>query len=382
MSDVVIVSAKRTPQGRFLGALTSYSAVDLALHAAQATLQGIDPAAVEQVIIGQVVTAGTGWCAARQVAVKLGLPLATPGFGVNMACGSGLLAVGLAAQAIRGGEALAVLCGGTESMSNAPYLLERARGGYKLGDGQLVDALLRDTLIDSFHQEHMAVTAQRLADQMTITRAEQDAYAAMSQQRAGAAMQAGRLAPELAPMKELERDEHPRPDTTAAKLATLKPAFSPTGSITAGNASGLNDGAAVLLLADAAFARAQRWPVLARVAGWTTTGVDPRLMGVGPVHATRKLLARLQRSLSQFDAIEINEAFAAQTLACCRELKLDPQQINTDGGAIALGHPVGASGARLAAHLAHRIAQGHSKLALASLCIGGGQGIAMALEPA
>lgn len=384
MTETYIVAAKRTPQGRFLGSLADRSAVDLAVAAAEATLGGIEPRAVDQVILGNVIAAGQGMNIARQLGIRVDLPIETPAFTVNMMCASGLQAVTLAAQAIRAEEAEVVLCGGTESMSNAPYLLERARTGYKLGHGELPDALLRDGLIDSFHHEHMAETAERLAESWDLPREAHDTYAAQSQQRYGDAQRAGRFDDELISLEPLDADEPPRPDTTAKKLAGLRPAFRSDGTVTAGNAAGINDGAAMLLLASGAAVERHGWRPLARLGAWASCGCDPRVMGLGPVHATRRLCARTGNTLADFDAIELNEAFAVQVLACLRELGLeaDAAHVNPHGGAIAMGHPLGASGARLLGHLAHRIARGEVGRGLATLCVGGGMGAAVRLEGA
>lgn len=388
---VCIVAARRTPQGRFLGALAKRSAVALAVHAGGAALEGIDAGVVDLVVLGNVVAAGQGMNIARQVALELGLPVHVPAYTVNMMCASGMQAVALAAQAVLGGEARAVLCGGTESMSNAPYLLARAREGYKLGDGKLVDALLRDGLVDTSIGEHMALTAECLARQYGVSREEQDGFALRSHRLYFEALAAGHYSDELAPMDGLDRDEHARPDTSLEKLASLKPAFDPEGTITAGNASGINDGAALMLVCEEGTAAQRGWQPLATLVGWAATGCEPRLMGLGPVHATRKLCQRLECDLAAFDTIEINEAFAAQTLACLREWRLDADAprgeargrgVNPDGGAIAVGHPIGTSGARLLVHLAHRIARGSTRRALATLCVGGGMGMAAALAPA
>ncbi len=381
-SDVCIVAAKRTPIGRFLGALKDQSAVDLACAAGQAALVGLDAAQIDQVIVGNVIGSGLGMNVARQVGVRLGLPLSVPAYTVNMMCASGMQAVLLAAQAIRAGDARVVLCGGTESMSNAPYLLPRARSGLKFGDALLVDALLCDGLVDAFDHRHMAFTAESLAAKYGITRVEQDEFALRSQHRYEAARMAGRFADELIPIGTLDRDEHARADTTLAGLAKLKPAFDPQGTVTAGNASGINDGAAMLVVAERDFARQRDWPVLAVIESGATCGCDPKLMGLGPVHAIRKLVDRDGLELSSIDTIEINEAFAAQTLACLRELSLDESRLNPFGGAIAMGHPIGASGARLVTHLAHQLARGDGSRALASLCVGGGQGAAVQLRAA
>lgn len=384
MSEVCIVAARRTPFGRFLGSLGRLSAVDLAVHAAEAAMERLPRDLVDLVIVGNVLSAGQGMNVARQVGQRLGLPDATPAFTVNMMCGSGLQALRLAAQAIRLGEADVVLCGGTESMSTAPHILSRSRTGTNFGDGQLVDTLLRDGLVDSITGEPMAVTAERLATQFGISRAEQDHFAALSQARCRAGVAQGifdaELAPVAAPPASLSHDEHPRPETTFERLSALKPAFAADGTLTAGNASGMNDGAAMLLVASRAAAASHGWPVLAVVTGSTAVGCDPRTMGLGPVHALQHFEKQHACSLADFDAIEINEAFAAQTLACLRALDLDSQRVNRHGGAIALGHPLATSGARLAVHLAQQIARGAITSGIASLCVGGGMGLAVGLR--
>jgi len=380
MTDVCIVAAKRTPIGRFLGSLSRLSAVDLAVHAAEAALGDLAKDRVDQVIVGNILSAGQGMNIARQVGVRLELPISTPAFSVNMMCGSGLQTVILAAQAIRAGDANVILCGGTESMSNAPHILPRSRTGTKFGDGRLIDTVLRDGLVDAFSGDHMALTAERLADKYNITRQEQDAFAAQSQQRYSAALKNEVFDAELVSLEQLGQDEHPRPETTAEQLAELKPAFAADGKITAGNASGINDGAAMLVVASRAAAKANGWPVLATVSSSCVVGCDPQEMGLGPVHAIRKLCSTYGEKLAKFDTIEINEAFAAQTLACMQELQLASERVNPCGGAIALGHPIGASGARLAVHLANRINSGTIRSGLATLCVGGGMGVAVALH--
>jgi acetyl-CoA C-acetyltransferase len=372
MKPIWIVSAKRTPQGRFLGALAKRSAVDLAVVAGKAALSGVDPALIDAVIVGNVLGAGLGMNVARQIGIGAGLPVSTPAFTVNMMCASGIQAVILAAQAIQAGSARMVLCGGTESMSNAPYLLDRARGGYKLGNGVLIDSLLRDGLTDAFSDEHMGLTAERVAERGKVSREAQDRFAARSQQRYAAASAAGRFDDEIVPVDKLEKDEHPRPETTAGTLAALRPSFNPTGTVTAGNASGINDGAAILVVCDEERGREAGLSPLMILTNHASVGCDPALMGLGPVHATR----RVSRDVSEFDMIELNEAFAAQSLACMQELGLDEERVNPDGGAIALGHPIGASGARLLVHLAHR----RPRRGLATLCVGGGMGCAVVVE--
>ncbi len=378
--QVCIIGARRTPFGRFLGGLARRSALELAVHAGRAALGPARPEEVDLVVLGNVLSAGQGMNLARQAGVALGLPLATPAFTVNMMCASGLQAVALGAQAIRAGEARVALCGGVESMSNAPYLLDRVRAGYRIGHGVLVDSLLNDGLVDSFSREHMALLVERLAREFGLSRAEQDAFALRSHRRCVEAVGAGRYAAELAPMADLDRDEHPRADASLGRLAALKPAFDPNGAVTAGNASGINDGAAMLLLADGETARARGWTPLATLCAWSAIGCEPARMGLGPVFALRRLCEATGARMEEFDTVEINEAFAAQTLLCARELGIAEERLNPDGGAIALGHPLGASGARLAAHLAQRIAAGRSRRAVAALCVGGGMGIAALFE--
>ncbi len=376
MTDVVILAAKRTPIGRFFGGLADVPAVSLACAAGEAALTGIDRNEIDQVIIGNVLSAGLGMNVARQISVGLKLPLSTPAFTVNMMCGSGLQAVLLAAQAIQTGTAKSVLCGGVESMSLAPYLMSRTKTGYRLGDVHMHDSILQDGLHDAFDGHHMALTAEALAKEYAITRGEQDAFALQSQQRCSTAAAAGMFDAELVPVAKLSADEHPRADTTLERLAGLKPAFDPAGTVTAGNASGINDGAAVLVLADARFAEERGYRPLARFVAGTTVGCEPARMGLGPVHALRKLEALTGCRLGPHDCLEINEAFAAQALACTRKLGLEPDRINPHGGAIAIGHPIGMSGARLAVHLAQQLAAGRTHRGYAALCVGGGMGIA------
>ncbi len=381
-SPIYIVSAKRTPFGRFLGSLAPLSPVQLAKAAGEAALEGIDRDKIDLCVLGNVLSAGHGMNISRQIALGLGLPKETPAYAVNQMCASGMTAVLNGILAIRAGEAETVLCGGTESMSQAPRLMKDSRAGKKLGDTRLIDSLLNDGLIDPSSQAHMGLTAELLADRYQITRQAQDEFALRSHQNWDAAEKRGAFATERIALKELSIDEQARPDSTVEKLAKLAPAFKADGSVTAANASGINDGAAVLVLANAKGCARHGWKPLARVTGWSTVGCDPQTMGLGPVHAIRKLCARFGLEATSFDAVEINEAFAAQVLACLQELKLDPARVNTNGGAIAIGHPIGASGARLAASLAHRLAGGEIKTAVGSLCVGGGMGIALALEAA
>ena len=370
--SIWIVAAKRTVQGRFLGALAKYSATELGIAAGKAALNGLDPAWVDMVVVGNVLSAGLGMNVARQIGIGVDAPISTPAYTVNMMCASGMHAVILAIQTIQAGAAHMVLCGGTESMSNAPYLLERARSGYKLGNGVLVDSLLRDGLTDAFSHEHMGLTAEKIASIHNISREAQDFFAVLSQHRYAAAKASGHFSNEIVTIDALEQDEHPRPGTTLADLASLKPVFNRDGSITAGNSSGLNDGAAMLVLCGEQWGRERGLVPLSVVTGHAVVGCDPSMMGLGPVYATRKIA----RNPKEFDIVELNEAFAAQVLACVKELELDQQNVNPDGGAISLGHPIGASGARLLVHLAHR----RPKRGLATLCVGGGMGYAVSLE--
>ncbi len=367
-----IVSAKRTVQGRFLGALARHTATGLGVAAAKAALNGIDPARIDSVVVGNVLSAGLGMNVARQIGMGAGLPVSTPAYTVNMMCASGMHAVILAVQSIQSGAARMVLCGGTESMSNAPYLLERARSGYKFGDGVLVDSMLRDGLTDAFSREHMGLTAEKIAGLYDISREAQDRFALASQQRHAHARAAGHFRDELVAVDKLDHDEHARPETTRESLASLKPVFNREGSVTAGNSSGLNDGAAMLVVCDEQSGRECGLTPLMVITGHAVVGCEPSLMGMGPVHATRKITQRP----GEFDVVELNEAFAAQALACIKELGLDEAKVNPNGGAISLGHPIGASGARLLVHLAHR----RPKRGLATLCIGGGMGYAVVVE--
>lgn len=388
MSDeLCLIAARRTPWGKFLGGLKDLSPADLAVGAGRAVLAEVPGAIPDLVIVGNVLAAGHGMNIARQVGVRLGLPVEVPAYTVNMMCGSGLQAIRLGAQALRAGEATTVLCGGTESMSGAAHLLPRSRGGWKLGDATLVDSLLCDGLVDAFDGRHMGLQAEDLARRFDIHRAAQDDWSARSQAFAGKALADGSLADEIVPTSSgsksaqpITADEHPRPGTTSGDLAKLKPAFDPAGTVTAGNASGLNDGAALVLLTRLDRARQNGWPVLCRWIDSTTVGCDPQWMGLGPVHALRDLARRSGRAVGEWERVEINEAFAAQTLACVSELGLDPARVNTRGGAIALGHPIGASGARLVVHLARSLARGECRNAAAALCVGGGMGIACGLE--
>ena len=391
MHEVVIVAAKRTAIGSFQGSLANISAVELGSTVIRALLStsGVDAADIDEVIMGQVLSAGCGQNPARQSAINAGLPFSTPAMTLNKLCGSGLKAVHMAVQAIRCGDAAAVIAGGMESMSLAPYVLPKARTGLRMGHAELQDSLLKDGLIDAFNDYHMGITAENLADQYQLSRADQDAYALISQQRAAAAIKAGRFKSEIAPVPIPQRkgdpilfeiDEQPRSATTADSLAGLRPAFKKEGSVTAGNASTLNDGAAAVLLMSAKRAEALGLPVLARVKGYASAGVDPAIMGIGPVPASKRCLAKAGWTLDQLDLIEANEAFAAQCLSVGKELQWDIDKVNVNGGAIALGHPIGASGCRVLVTLLHEMALRGAKKGLATLCIGGGQGVALAVE--
>ena len=382
MTKLFIVGAKRTPQGRLLGAFVKRSAADLAKEAGNEILKTIAPGDLDQVIMGNVISAGQGMNIARQIGLGLGLPLDRHACTVNMMCGSGMQSVILACQAILAGDANAILCGGTESMSRAPYLLDRARGGYKLGDGVLMDSILRDGLTDPSSGKHMGLTMEALGSQCKIDRQLQDIFALQSQQKYAAAQTRGAFTDEIVPVDNVAHDEHPRPDVTLEKLSAMKPVFKPDGTITPGNASGINDGAALLVVCNETMLARKGWIPLARIAGWSTVGCDPEQVGLGPVYATHKLCQKLAITTDVFDAIEINEAFAVQTLACIKELNLKTDRVNPNGGGISLGHPIGASGARLLVHLAHRIARQEIGKALATLCVGGGMGTAVMLERA
>ncbi len=390
MQDVVIVAATRTAVGSFQGSLASVSAVDLGAAVIRQLLQqtGLEGAQVDEVIMGQVLTAGAGQNPARQAAIKAGLPFSVPAMTLNKVCGSGLKALHLATQAIRCGDAEVIIAGGQENMSLANYVMPGARTGLRMGHSTLVDTMISDGLWDAFNDYHMGITAENLADQYHVSREAQDVFAAASQQKALAAIEGGRFVAEITPILIPQRkgdplsfatDEQPRAGTTAQTLGKLKPAFKKEGSVTAGNASSLNDGAAAVILMSAAKAQQLGLPVLARVAAYANAGVDPAIMGIGPVSATRRCLDKAGWSIEQLDLIEANEAFAAQALSVGQELGWDMNTVNVNGGAIALGHPIGASGCRILVTLLHEMIKRDAKKGLATLCIGGGQGVALAL---
>ena len=387
-SDIVIAGAARTPIGAFNGALASLTAHELGKIAVAEALSRakVSPAEVDELVFGQVLTAGEGQNPARQAAIAAGIPIGATAYVVNQVCGSGLRTVALGSQAIRLGDANIVVAGGQESMSLSPHCMH-LRNGTKMGDVAMIDTMIRDGLWDAFNGYHMGNTAENVAQKYQITRAEQDELAARSQQRAVAAQEAGRFKDEIVPVtiktrkgdQVVDKDEYPRAGTTVEVLSKLRPAFTKDGTVTAGNASGINDGAAALVLMTAAEAAKRGVTPLARIASWATAGVDPAVMGTGPIPAPRKALEKAGWKAADLDLIEANEAFAAQACAVNRELGFDPAKVNVNGGAIALGHPIGASGARVLVTLLHEMRKRDAKRGLATLCIGGGMGIAMCL---
>ena len=391
MKKAVIVSATRTPIGSFGGAYTSLSAVDLGVIAAKEAIKraGIEPSMVEEVYLGNVLGAGLGQNVARQVSLGAGIPIETPALTINMVCGSGLRAVSMAAQFIESGQCDVILCGGTESMTNAPYLLPKSRWGLRMGDSKVVDYMVHDGLFDIFNGYHMGITAENVAEQYGLTREDQDKFAAQSQMRAEEAQKSGRFADEIVPVVIPQRkgdpvvidtDEYPRHGSTFEKMAKLKPAFKKDGTVTAGNASGINDGAAALIIMSKEKADELGLKYLCEIAGYGSAGVDPKVMGLGPIPATKKALANAGWTIDDLELIEANEAFAAQSLAVVRDLGLKPEITNVNGGAIALGHPIGASGARILVSLIYEMQKRDAKKGLATLCIGGGMGTAMLVQ--
>jgi len=392
MRPVFVLSAARTPIGKFGGAFASLTAAQLGAGAARGALErsGLPAAAVDETIFGHARQAGGGPNTARQVARQAGLPDAVPAFTVNKACASSLKAITLGALTIAAGENDVVLAGGTECMSATPYLLPRARFGMRMGNAEVVDGMYRDGFLCPLCGQLMGETAETLAREYGILRAEQDAYAVGSQRRAAEAREAGRFADEIVPVTvagkkgdvSVTEDEHPRPDTTVESLAKLPPVFDPQGTVHAGNSSGITDGAAALVLATEEEAAKAGVEPLARVAAWVSSGVDPARMGIGPVPAIRALLEKTRLTLADVDLIELNEAFAAQVIACQRDLSLDPAKVNVNGGAIALGHPIGATGARVATTLVHEMKRRGARRGIASLCVSGGMGMAVLFERA
>jgi acetyl-CoA C-acetyltransferase len=387
---IFLIAAVRTPIGKFGGGLASLTAPQLGVASAKATIErsGIDPNAIDEVIFGNARQAGVGPNAARQIAIRSGLRHEVPAYTVNQACGSGLRAIMNAADQIRLGAASVVLAGGTESMSNTPYLLPRARWGYRMGNDEVVDGMYRDGFLCPLADEMMGATAETLADQYAISRQEQDEYAVETQHRAGVAYEEGRFRDEIVPVTVSGRkgdtivaqDEHPRFDADLGSLAKLPPVFRKNGSVHAGNSSGVTDGASSMLVASQAAVEKHGLTPMARIVGYAQAGVDPKVMGIGPVPATRTLLAETGLQLTDIDLVELNEAFAAQVLACDRELHFDRAKLNVHGGAISLGHPIGATGARITTTLLHALQSRDKTLGLATLCISGGMGLAMIVE--
>jgi acetyl-CoA C-acetyltransferase len=390
MEDVVIVAAGRTPVGKFGGSLAKIPAVELGAHVIRQLLAktGIDPASVSEVIMGQVLTAGVGQNPARQAALKGGLPDMVPAYTINKVCGSGLKATHLATQAIRCGDAQIIIAGGQENMSASPHVLPNSRDGFRMGDTKLVDTMIVDGLWDVYNQYHMGVTAENVARKYDISRAEQDEFALQSQLKAEAAVKEGRFKDEIIPVEipskkgavVFDTDEYPKHGSTLEALSSLRPAFNKEGSVTAGNASGINDGAAAVIMMSASKARELGLTPLARIKAYSSAGLDPSIMGMGPVSASRLCLQKAGWTHEDVDLMEINEAFAAQAIAVNKEMGWDTSKINVNGGAIALGHPIGASGARVLVTLLHEMARRDAKRGLASLCIGGGMGVALAVE--
>jgi acetyl-CoA C-acetyltransferase len=389
MTEIVIASAARTPVGAFNGVFANVSGHALGTTAIQAALSraGVEATEVDEVIMGQILTAGAGQNPARQAAIAAGIPVDRTAFGINQLCGSGLRAVALAAQQIATGDAEIVVAGGQESMTQAPHCAN-LRAGQKMGDLAFIDTMIRDGLWDAFHGYHMGQTAENVAEKFQITRDQQDEFAFNSQRKAGEAIASGRFGEEIAPVTVKTRkgetvigtDEYPKPETTREILAKLRPAFNKSGTVTAGNASGINDGAAVAVVMSAAEAAKRGITPLARIVSWATAGVDPSVMGTGPIPASRKALQKAGWSVADLDLIEANEAFAAQACAVNKELGWDPDRVNVNGGAIALGHPIGASGARVLTTLLYEMQRRNARKGLATLCIGGGMGVALCVE--
>ena len=388
MKNAVIVSAVRTAVGSFGGALKDISAADLGAIVIREAVKraGIALADVDEVYMGNVVQAGQGQNVARQAAVKAGIPVEKPAVTLNMVCGSGLRAVSLAAQLIRLGDADVIVAGGTENMSMAPYAIPKARWGQRMGNATMIDTMINDALTDAFSGVHMGITAENIAEQWNITREEQDAFAAASQQKAEAAIKAGKFVDEIVPVEIPQRkgdpivfdtDEYPRFGATAEGMAKLKPAFKKDGTVTAGNASGINDGAAALVIMSEDKAKELGLKPLAKILSYGSKGLDPAIMGYGPFHATKAALEKADLTVEDLDLIEANEAFASQSIAVAKDLQFDLSKVNVNGGAIAIGHPVGASGARILVTLLHEMQRRDAKTGLATLCIGGGMGTAV-----
>ena len=391
MRDVIIASAARTALGNFGGSLSGVSAVDLGVTAAEEAIKraGIKKEDIDEVLVGNVLSAGLGQNVARQIAINSGLPVEVSAMTINKVCGSGLRAVSLAAQLIKAGDADVILAGGTENMSQAPFLLEKARYGYRMGDGALVDSVIRDGLSDAFNKYHMGITAENIVEEWKLTREEMDAYALSSQQRAKNAIEKGLFKEEIVPVEIPQRrgdpivfdtDEFVRMDATIESLQKLRPAFKKDGTVTAGNSSGINDGSAMLVIMSAEKAEELGVKPLAKIVSYASKGVRPEIMGYGPVGASQAALEKAGLTVEDMDLVESNEAFAAQTLAVMKDLKLDPAKTNVNGGAIALGHPIGASGARILTTLLYGMKNNDTHYGLATLCIGGGMGTSVVVE--
>jgi len=391
MKEVVIVSAARTPVGNYGGSLTPFSAVELGCIAAKKVIEraGIQSSEIDEAIVGNILSAGEGQNIARQITINSGLPETSPAMTINKLCGSGLRAVSMAAQFIKLGDADVILAGGTESMSNAPYLLKKARFGYRMGNGEMVDSMIADGLTDAFKNYHMGITAENIAEHWGITRSEQDNFALLSQQKTELAQESGKFTDEIVPVEIPQRkgdpiifsqDEFPKHGLSIEKLEKLRPAFKKDGTVTAGNASGLNDGAAMLLIMSQEKAKELGLQPMAKIISYANAALDPKIMGYGPVPATKAALLRAKMTINDIDLIEANEAFAAQSIVVMRDLKLNPEKVNVNGGAIALGHPIGASGARILTTLLYEMKRSNKATGLATLCIGGGQGTSLIVE--
>lgn len=391
MKEVVIISAARTAIGNFGGSLANFSAVELGVFAAKEAIKraGINPADINETIVGNILSAGEGQNIARQISIHAGIPETSPAMTINKLCGSGLRAVSMAAQFIMLGDADIVLAGGTESMSTAPYLLEKARFGYKMGNQEVVDSMIKDGLTDAFNNYHMGITAENIAEQWEISREEQDEFALNSQLKTEKAIKEGKFKDEIVPVEIPQRkgdpvifdtDEFPKAGLSIEKLAKLRPAFKKDGTVTAANASGINDGAAMLIVMSKEKADELGLKPMAKIVSYANAALDPKIMGYGPVPATKAALLKAKLEIGDIDLIEANEAFAAQSIAVARDLNLDPAKVNVNGGAIALGHPIGASGARILTTLLYEMKRTDAKKGLATLCIGGGQGTSLIVE--
>jgi acetyl-CoA C-acetyltransferase len=391
MREVVIVSAARTPIGSFGGSLAGVSAVELGTIAAKEAIKraGIDPSEIDDVIVGNILSAGLGQNVARQISIYAGVPETVTAMTINKLCGSGLRAISMAAQFIMLGDADVILAGGTESMTNAPYLLPKGRYGYRMGDGKIIDSMIHDGLTETFNNYHMGVTAENIAKRWNISRQEQDEFALNSQLKTEAAQKSGKFKDEIAPVVIPQRkgepvvvdtDEYPRHGTSYDKLAKLPPAFDKEGTVTAGNSSGINDGAAMLIVMSKQKADELGIKPLVTIKSYASVALDPTIMGYGPVPASRKALEKIGYTIDQIDLVEANEAFASQSIAVTRDLGLDPSKVNVNGGAIALGHPIGASGARILTTLIYEMIRRDAKTGLATLCIGGGMGTSLIIE--